>query len=173
MDDSGAVVASAVTDDMGKYIFTPQTGIPGTGNFTLSVNLPDGFTQNEIEIAHNPGTIPLSRGGLHFDGQNFALFPSGSVDGSGPAATGIFHASGSNPADVSPADQMVAAETSNSPTSSAIAGDRDSQAAEVAASDANFALSLGADIQAVDALSQWLASDPALASIDAYYAHLL
>jgi hypothetical protein len=73
LDDSGAVIASAVTGANGEYDFTEQTGIPGTGNFTVQVVLPDGFTQTEAQTDHNPGTLHLSRGGLSFDGRNFAL----------------------------------------------------------------------------------------------------
>jgi hypothetical protein len=59
-DAGGAVVASTTTDSQGRYSFTDQTGIPGTGNFTVSIVLPSGF------INTSPGSIPLaiSRGSL-------------------------------------------------------------------------------------------------------------
>ncbi len=73
VDDGGNVVASAVTDGNGAYDFTPTTGIPGTGNFTVSMVLPDGFTQNPTQQAHNPGVLHLSRGGLTYSAENFAI----------------------------------------------------------------------------------------------------
>jgi hypothetical protein len=82
-EDAGNFIASTVTDANGRYDFSEQAGIPGTGNFTLSVVLPDGFTQNDTQIAHNPGTIHLSRGNLNITNQNFALLPT-----FGPSAPG-------------------------------------------------------------------------------------
>ncbi len=68
-DASGAVVASTTTDSHGNYSFTDQTGIPGTGKFTVSVVVPAGFknvTATSIPVA-------LSRGGLDFDNVNFGI----------------------------------------------------------------------------------------------------
>jgi hypothetical protein len=72
-DDQGNVVASTKTDINGNYSFTNQTGLPGSGNFTVSVVLPPGWVQNANQIAHNPGTIAVSRGGLTFTNQSFAV----------------------------------------------------------------------------------------------------
>jgi peroxidase len=73
LDDSGNVVASTKTDAQGHYTFTNQTGIPGTGNFTLSLSLPSTLTQTAAQIAQNPGTIAISRGDLNFNGEDFAV----------------------------------------------------------------------------------------------------
>jgi peroxidase len=73
---TGPAIASVVTDVNGEYDFTEKDGtIPATGNYVLKLILPPGFTQNATQIAHNPGTIHLSRGDLQIDGQNFALLP--------------------------------------------------------------------------------------------------
>ncbi len=72
-DDSGNVVASTTTDANGNYRFTNQSGIPGTGNFTVTVALPPGWSQNAAQAAADPGTIGISRGGLNFTGENFAV----------------------------------------------------------------------------------------------------
>jgi hypothetical protein len=69
VDDSGAVVATTVTDKNGKYSFTDQTGIPGTGNYTVSIDVPSGFQLTTTP----PSTIHLSRGALTFSGVNFGL----------------------------------------------------------------------------------------------------
>jgi hypothetical protein len=68
-DDTGAVVASTTTDSQGHYRFTDQTGIPGTGNFTVSIVLPAGFTN----VTATSIPIALSRGGLDFDNVNFGI----------------------------------------------------------------------------------------------------
>src|SRR5439155_7593387 len=66
---SGAVVATAVTDSFGRFSFTDQTGIPGTGYYTVSVVLSSGY----IQTSQNPGTIALSRGNLDIEGVSFGL----------------------------------------------------------------------------------------------------
>jgi hypothetical protein len=68
-DSSGAVVATATTDSQGRYHFTEQTGIPGTGNYTVSIVVPAGYKPV------SPASIPvsLSRGDLDIDDINFFL----------------------------------------------------------------------------------------------------
>jgi hypothetical protein len=68
LDDGGAVIASTTTDSAGHYRFTNQTGIPGTGNFTVSVVLPAGFTN----ITPTSVAVAITRGGLEFSGVSFA-----------------------------------------------------------------------------------------------------
>ncbi len=68
-DSTGAVVASTTTDSQGHYSFTDQTGIPGTGKFTVSIVLPAGFTN--VTAASIP--IALTRGGMDFDNVNFGI----------------------------------------------------------------------------------------------------
>jgi hypothetical protein len=83
LDDSGKVVASTTTDSHGNYSFTDQTGIPGTGKFSVSVVVPAGYKNL------TPTTIatPLSRGGLDFDNMNFAIDET-DPGGAAPALSG-------------------------------------------------------------------------------------
>jgi hypothetical protein len=68
-DDTGTVVATTTTDRVGHYSFTELTGIPGTGNFTVTIVLPAGYHQT----TPNPGTIHLSRGNLDIDNVSFGV----------------------------------------------------------------------------------------------------
>jgi peroxidase len=72
-DDSGTVVATTTTDSHGRYSFTDQTGIPGTGKFSVSIVLPLGFVHTSAS------SIPLaiSRGNLKFEGMNFGVEETG------------------------------------------------------------------------------------------------
>jgi hypothetical protein len=83
LDAGGVVISTTTTDSFGRYSFTDQTGIPGTGNYTVSIVLPAGYTQT----SKNHGPISLSRGNLDIDGVNFgvAMAPT-------PAATPALHA---------------------------------------------------------------------------------
>jgi hypothetical protein len=60
-NDVGNVIATTTTDSHGRYSFTDQTGLPGTGRFTVSVVLPPwlGLTTPD------PGTILISRGDIY------------------------------------------------------------------------------------------------------------
>jgi peroxidase len=69
LDDSGVTIASTTTDSFGHYRFTDQTGIPGTGKFTVAVVLPSGFTN----ITATSIAIAVTRGGLAFGGESFAV----------------------------------------------------------------------------------------------------
>jgi hypothetical protein len=69
LNDSGQVVATTTTDSNGHYVFTDQTGIPGTGNFTVAI-VPPSFLH---QTTPNPATIHLSRGGLDIDGIDFGV----------------------------------------------------------------------------------------------------
>jgi hypothetical protein len=68
-DDSGAVVASTTTDSHGRYRFTDQTGIPGTGKFSVSIVLPAGF----VHTSPSSISLMMSRGDLQYDGMNFGV----------------------------------------------------------------------------------------------------
>jgi hypothetical protein len=81
--DDGNVIATTTTDRRGQYAFTDQTGIPGTGNYTVSIVPPSGF----VQTTKNPGTIPLSRGNLEFASMNFGVALAAT-----PAATPALHA---------------------------------------------------------------------------------
>jgi hypothetical protein len=93
-DDSGTVLATTVTDRFGHYSFNQQSGLSGTGNYTVSLVVPPGFTQTSA----NPGTILISRGDTNVSGVNFVVERSGS-------GWGGWHAAGApgvgSPADVS------------------------------------------------------------------------
>jgi hypothetical protein len=92
-DDGGNVIATTTTDGQGRYSFTDQTGLPGTGQFTVSLVLPGGFRLT----TQGPGTILISRGDIHrtvnfgvtvnlgTDSDTFA--PSHSEPGRGAPAT--------------------------------------------------------------------------------------
>jgi hypothetical protein len=67
-DDTGAVVATTTTDAHGHYVFTDQTGIPGTGHFSITIGVPTGFHQTTA-----PHKILISRGGLDFDFVDFGI----------------------------------------------------------------------------------------------------
>jgi peroxidase len=69
LDDSGAVIATTTTDVNGHYSFTDQTGIPGTGNFTVAIVLPSGATPTTV-TSH---AIHMSRGALDFDHEDFGI----------------------------------------------------------------------------------------------------
>jgi hypothetical protein len=68
-DDSGNVLATTLTDNQGRYRFDQQTGIGGTGNYTVSLVVPSGFTQTSA----NPDTILISRGDVNVRGVNFVV----------------------------------------------------------------------------------------------------
>jgi hypothetical protein len=69
LDAQGNVVATTTTDADGHYSFTDQTGIPGTGNFSVMIMVPTGY-QSTTVITH---AIHLGRGGLDYDGENFGI----------------------------------------------------------------------------------------------------
>jgi hypothetical protein len=69
LDTNGSILATTVTDKNGHYKFTDQTGIPGTGNFTVAIVAPTGAHQTTQPI----GTIHLSRGGLDMDNVDFGI----------------------------------------------------------------------------------------------------
>jgi hypothetical protein len=69
VDAGGVVIATTTTDSVGHYSFTDQTGIPGTGVFTVTVDVPAGDT------ATTPTSfvINMNRGGLDFGGIDFGI----------------------------------------------------------------------------------------------------
>jgi hypothetical protein len=85
-DDSGAVVATTVTDHFGRYLFYQQNGLTGTGTYTVSVVLPSGDRQ----VSPSPAPITITRGDVNVCGVNFTLAGSGSqsqsTSGQKPAA---------------------------------------------------------------------------------------
>jgi hypothetical protein len=71
-DSSGNVLAAVVTDANGHYSFNQQSGLSATGDYTVAIVVPSGFTQ----ISPNPGTITISRGGIRATGVNFTIAPT-------------------------------------------------------------------------------------------------
>src|SRR5262249_4413906 len=69
VDDSGNVVATTTTDSQGHYSFTEQTGIPGTGSFTVEVVVPSGFKTTTLVTR----TVHITRGSLDLDGLDFGI----------------------------------------------------------------------------------------------------
>jgi hypothetical protein len=71
-DDSGAVLATTVTDGQGHYRFDNFNGIGGTGDYNVRLVLPSGFRQT----TPNPATILISRGDLNVTGVDFGVAPA-------------------------------------------------------------------------------------------------
>jgi hypothetical protein len=72
LDGSGNVLATTTTDNFGQYSFDPQNGLTATGNYTVSVVVPTGYTL----LSPNAVTVPISRGsGVH--PVDFVLVPDG------------------------------------------------------------------------------------------------
>jgi hypothetical protein len=61
LNEGGNVIATTTTDSHGHYRFTDQTGLPGTGDFTVSVVLPSWLRLT----TPGAGTIRISRGDIH------------------------------------------------------------------------------------------------------------
>jgi hypothetical protein len=79
LDDSGGIVATTTTDNRGRYQFTDQSGIPGTGNFSVAIVLPSGFTNTTPTSV----AVSVNRGGLTIGGTSFG------VEKSSAGATGL------------------------------------------------------------------------------------
>jgi hypothetical protein len=73
-DSSGKIIAHVTTDANGHYSFTDQTGIPGTGNFTVSVEPRSGY--HVVSGTPSSYGLHISRGGLDFDDIDFQLAPN-------------------------------------------------------------------------------------------------
>jgi hypothetical protein len=91
LDTSGNVLTTTTTDSKGRYSFTDQTGIPGTGQFNVAIVAPAGFTQS----TPNPATIALTRGSLEFDGVDFGLVATGGSQGGASITSSTSATSGS------------------------------------------------------------------------------
>jgi hypothetical protein len=68
-DDSGAVISTTTTDSQGHYTFDQQTGLGGTGTYSVSVVMPAGYTQ----ISGNGSSIVITRGDTSISGVNYVL----------------------------------------------------------------------------------------------------
>jgi hypothetical protein len=68
-DATGDVLATTMTDSKGHYSFDQQNGVSGTGEYTVRLVVPSGFTQT----SPNPSTILISRGGLSISGVDFVV----------------------------------------------------------------------------------------------------
>jgi hypothetical protein len=85
-DADGNVVGTTMTDARGHYSFNQLTGIGGTGNYTVRLVVPSGFTQT----SPNPSSILISRGDVNVSGVNFALTPTRPGKfAPGPSATSL------------------------------------------------------------------------------------
>jgi hypothetical protein len=88
-DDSGNVLATTVTDSRGNYRFDNFHGIGGTGNYTVRLVVPPGFTQTSA----NPSTILISRGDVNVNDVDFSLTTARtdtSASGWGTSSDGAF-----------------------------------------------------------------------------------
>jgi hypothetical protein len=72
-DASGNVIATVLTDALGRYRFDNFNGLSGTGHYNVRVVAPAGYKQT----SPNPSTIEVSRGGINVTGVNFTLAPLG------------------------------------------------------------------------------------------------
>jgi hypothetical protein len=68
-DTSGNVLATTVTNAIGRYEFNQFTGIGSTGEYEVRVVVPSGYTQTSA----NPATLLLSRGAVHDGAVDFHL----------------------------------------------------------------------------------------------------
>jgi hypothetical protein len=71
-DASGDVLATTVTDGKGHYSFDQLHGLSATGDYTVRLVVPSGFTQ----VSANPPTILISRGDINVSGVNFVVAPT-------------------------------------------------------------------------------------------------
>jgi peroxidase len=68
-DAGGNVLATTVTDDEGHYSFSDQSGLAGTGKYTVSLVLPAGAHRTTAD----PGALLISRGGINLTGVDFGI----------------------------------------------------------------------------------------------------
>src|SRR5262249_29887782 len=68
-DASGDILATAVTDRQGRYRFDQLSGLSATGEYTVRLVVPSGFTQTST----NPSAILISRGDINAIGVDFVL----------------------------------------------------------------------------------------------------
>jgi hypothetical protein len=68
-DSGGNVLATTVTDHSGRYRFDQLNGVGGTGDYTVTLVVPGGYSQT----SKNPSTILISRGGMDASGVDFVL----------------------------------------------------------------------------------------------------
>jgi hypothetical protein len=71
-DDSGAVLATAVTDNGGRYRFDYLNGLYGTGDYAVHLAAP----ANSTETSPDPVTLLISRGDVNAT-VNFSLMSNG------------------------------------------------------------------------------------------------
>ncbi len=90
-DDTGAVTGSAVTDGAGHYFITNQTGIAGTGNYTLTLTLP-----SSDKVLSGPGVISITRGDINLTNQNFTVDTDGTSAAPAVASSAVTPAVRSN-----------------------------------------------------------------------------
>jgi SdrD B-like domain len=69
-DADGNVVGATKTDRNGHYVFDQQTGISGTGDYTVSLVLPDAITQTSLDL----GPILISGGDTKVANANFGVY---------------------------------------------------------------------------------------------------
>jgi hypothetical protein len=69
LDSAGKVIATTTTDAQGRYSFTESTGLPGTGAFSIAIELPAGAHQT----TPNPAQIHITRGDIHVTNVDFGI----------------------------------------------------------------------------------------------------
>ena len=66
------MLATTVTDSAGDYSFNQLNGVSATGDYTVRIDVPSGFTPASVSFL----TILSSRGGMHVSGVDFAVTPA-------------------------------------------------------------------------------------------------
>jgi hypothetical protein len=69
LDSGGNVLATAVPDSKGHFRLSEQTGLPGSGNFTVVLLVPPNMHQTTA----NPGSIAIGRGDIAATGVDFGV----------------------------------------------------------------------------------------------------
>ncbi|MDP9174975.1 MAG: peroxidase [Planctomycetota bacterium] len=67
-DETGAVTGTTVTDGAGHYYFSNQTGVAGTGNYTVTLTL-----SSSQQVVSGPGVMAISRGDINLTEMNFTV----------------------------------------------------------------------------------------------------
>ncbi len=68
LDSDGNVVGTTVTNGLGQYFFNQQSGVAGTGTYTVSIVLPAGDT-----LRSAPPPVSITRGDISARGGNFIV----------------------------------------------------------------------------------------------------
>jgi hypothetical protein len=71
-DSRGDVLATTTTGRLGNFSFDQLSGVSGTGDYTVTLVVPSGFSQT----SRDPSTILISRGEMNVKKIDFVLAPA-------------------------------------------------------------------------------------------------